>query len=348
MSEGRKRLIYLDIIRVFALVCVFVVHFTRQFEFSGIDCGGYKILPDYPFGVYLGSLGVSLFFLTSGASLMYVYEKKCDLITYIKRRFFGILPMYWIAFVAATLYQFYSTRQFQNDSAPWTILLSLCGLDGYLEWYIPSFHVIGDWFLGCIILIYCLFPLLRIGIIKKPRITIGLSLIVYVLGGIFFRSAMPPDALFLLRVPEILFGMCFVYYFGKVKSYVAAIAAVFLAFCAIGNFTQVPTIWLAPPVGIAAFLVLTYCSEWLGRSLAVVDFSTMISKYCYAIFLTHHIVIVEVFGRFQNYGRSMKGSEVWLLFFVCIFVTAVLSGALYRVNVHFCNGLKKIPGKEKK
>ena len=108
MKEKGKRLLYLDLIRTVAVVCVFVVHFTRQFEYDGIACvNDYKILPDSFFSVYLGSYGVSLFFIISGASLMYVYKDKFQLGTYLKKRFWGIYPLYWMPFLFAFLYNFY-------------------------------------------------------------------------------------------------------------------------------------------------------------------------------------------------------------------------------------------------
>ena len=73
----KERLVYFDIIKFIAVICVFTVHFTRTLEyFLNFD---FKILPDRIFGVYLGGFGVTLFFITSGASLMYVYDEKLDL-----------------------------------------------------------------------------------------------------------------------------------------------------------------------------------------------------------------------------------------------------------------------------
>lgn len=57
------------------------------------------MLPDTLFGMYLGSYGVTLFFIVSGAVLMYIYgDKEIDLASYYKKRFLGIYPMFWLAF----------------------------------------------------------------------------------------------------------------------------------------------------------------------------------------------------------------------------------------------------------
>lgn len=345
MKEKGKRLVYLDLIRTVAVICVFVVHFTRQFEYDGVSCNGYKILPDYFFSVYLGSYGVSLFFIVSGASLMYVYKEKFALGTYLKKRFWGIYPMYWIAFGLALLYNFYISRSFTFSCEKWTILLTALGMDGYLSWYIPNFYILGEWFLGCIILLYLIFPILRKGVLEYPKITAAAALLVYVLGGIFFQSAMPTDALFILRVPELLVGMYFICYFNRIKPVAALIAAGFLAVCAVFDFSAVPTIWMAPVVGVASFLVLTFVSDYVDCKL-VRGVTGTLGKYCFAIFLSHHFVIAQVVKRFYCYERPLRVSEVWLLFFVCVLVTAVVSVLLYQLNQKVCGSIKGLFKKE--
>ena len=70
-KSQRERILYFDLIKLIAMLCVFVCHFTRSLEAAvvGFD---FKILPDTVFSVYLGSFGVTLFFIVSGAALMYV------------------------------------------------------------------------------------------------------------------------------------------------------------------------------------------------------------------------------------------------------------------------------------
>lgn len=346
MKEKGKRLLYLDLIRTFAVVCVFVVHFTRQFEYDGIArANDYKILRDSFFSVYLGSYGVSLFFIVSGASLMYVYKDKFQLGTYLKKRFWGIYPMYWIAFILAFLYNFYINKGLTFACEKWTILLTVLGMDGYLSCFFPNFYLVGEWFMGCIILLYLIFPILRKGVLNYPKLTAAISLTVYVLGAFLFHSAMPTDTLFILRVPELLVGMYFVCYFNKIKPVVAAIAAGFLAICAIFDFYGTPTIWIAPVVGVASFIVLTFIADYVDCKL-VRGITQTVGKYCFAIFLTHHFVIAQVMKRFYCFERELRVSEVWLLFFVCCIVTAIASKLLYELNRNVCGSIKGMLAKE--
>ena len=95
------------------MLCVFVCHFTRSLEAAGVGFD-FKILPDTVFSVYLGSFGVTLFFIVSGAALMYVYEEKIDIKTYIIKRLKGLYPLLRMTYLFAFFITFYE-RGFQRQ-----------------------------------------------------------------------------------------------------------------------------------------------------------------------------------------------------------------------------------------
>lgn len=83
----KERLLYLDLIKLVAVIMVFTIHFTRTLEYAQINFTTH-VLPDTLFGMYLGSYGVTLFFIVSGAVLMYIYgDKEIDLASYYKKDF---------------------------------------------------------------------------------------------------------------------------------------------------------------------------------------------------------------------------------------------------------------------
>ena len=164
MSMKRERLYYLDLIKIIAALSVFGCHFTRSLEMNQV---GYsiKIIPDYIFNIYIGNFGVSLFFIISGAALMYVYDEKIKLVDYYKKRFLGIYPMFWIAYISAFLYNFWLNRGVTYKHPKITFLLTLFGMDGYLGFYVENYYLLGEWFLGCLIFLYLSFPILLLFII---------------------------------------------------------------------------------------------------------------------------------------------------------------------------------------
>lgn len=156
----RKRLFYLDFVRAIAVILILLTHYNAGFVF-GINPPQLDkcVLFEYPFGIYIGDLGVSLFLIISGAALMYVYNERIDLKTFYKKRFLAIYPMFWIAYIVAVLP---NLGNFSSLGIPkWRFVLTLIGMDGYLSEYGSGFYVLGEWFLGFIVLFYIIFPLLR-------------------------------------------------------------------------------------------------------------------------------------------------------------------------------------------
>ena len=90
---------------------------------------------------------------------MYNYQDKLEIKNYIKKRFLGIYPMFWIAYTLIFIYLFYQTKSNVWGLPAYKMIITLFAMDGYLSPYISTFYLIGEWFLGCIVLIYTVFPL---------------------------------------------------------------------------------------------------------------------------------------------------------------------------------------------
>lgn len=102
----KERILYFDAIKLLAVIFVFICHFTRTLEQYQISYQ-VKFLPDGLFSIYTGTVGSALFFIVSGAVLMYVYQDKLDLKKYFLKRFMGIYPMFWISFIVFYCVQFF-------------------------------------------------------------------------------------------------------------------------------------------------------------------------------------------------------------------------------------------------
>jgi len=62
------------------------------------------------FNIYIGDWGVSLFFIISGAALMYVYQEKLEYKRFYKKRFESLYPMFWMAYIIAFIGLFYLNK----------------------------------------------------------------------------------------------------------------------------------------------------------------------------------------------------------------------------------------------
>ena len=317
----KERLVYFDIIKFIAVICVFTVHFTRTLEyFLNFD---FKILPDRIFGVYLGGFGVTLFFITSGASLMYVYDEKLDLKTYIKKRFSGIFPMFWLTYFIAFLVNFYINKGFDQTIPKYRILATLIGFDGLDAFYHPNFYLLGEWFLGVIISLYILFPLLRILVMKFPWISFAMVIIVHIIlvQNYSPASALPLECVVFARLVEFMFGMLFIRYIKKVNIFMFVPALAIMIVAEFVDLTKINNMYVIPVVGISSFIVFTFLFCRIKKGIFK-QISIFISKYSYAIFLTHHYIMLVFIKHFMGTLQPASGIIVLSTTLVCIVIMA--------------------------
>ena len=95
--------------------------------------------------------------------VFYHYQVK----RYLWGRFLAIYPLFWLCFFPIF---FYSDIICGNNEgvAPWKLLLSIVGVDGYFQSFTPTFYKIGEWYLGCILFLYAVFPVLWRMILSLP------------------------------------------------------------------------------------------------------------------------------------------------------------------------------------
>ena len=177
----RERIFGFDFIRMIATLSIVLIHFNAIYIYASPQRMDLTVLTTRLSNIYLGGWGVSLFFILSGASLMYVYQEKLEIKEFYKKRFLSIYPMFWIAYFIVFLFQFYLYKGFTFSKAPIiNFIFTIIGYDGNLMTVIPTFYILGEWFLGCIISMYVIFPLLRKMVIKIPKVTLGIILGIFI------------------------------------------------------------------------------------------------------------------------------------------------------------------------
>lgn len=325
----KERILYFDVIKLLAVIFVFTCHFTRSLEYWGINFD-FKVLPDSLFGLYLGSYGVTLFFIISGASLMYVYDEKCEPKTYFKKRFLGIYPLFWFLFLVAFLVNFYVNCGYNHDIPKWSILYSIIGIDGTMSWIQPTYYQVGEWFLGVIISLYILFPLLRICVKKAPVLSFLISLAIALCIGHFYHGAFPVECIVLTRIPEFMFGMLFIKYIKQPGAILVALSVIVLAILQFVEQTaSLQLLVRTYLIGISTFLILACVfSHIKGRFITKI--SQFISNYNYPIFLIHHVLQLTFLRHFA--GKMCYTTDVLVLYVSCALLTILLAVAANYIN----------------
>lgn len=336
----KQRLFYLDLIRAVALVCILVIHFNAAVT-------GYFTLPSklfgsvLPFNIYLGDFGSSLFFMVSGAALQYTSpgqgREPLNLARFYQKRAKAVYPMFWLAWCIFFPIRFVTKPGYYAAAKTPSLLLTVLGLDNFAQaagLVTMDFACVGEWFLGSILFLYLLFPLLRWGLRKQPLLTwavvLAASLPVHYMGW---------DArLVAIHIPEFLLGMA-----------VCTLEAPgapwrVLAGCAVLLFTPAAADGKVACAlfSAAAFILLATlggCIHWVPLQNAC----ALLSKYSYAVFLTHHVIILRLVDNFDL--AAMTRRDTALLFGVYLLAVAAASAALFRLDAWVRSSAVKLAAK---
>lgn len=346
----KERLIYLDIIRIFACLCILIIHFNASV--SGYDIFGYfaypnHLVPNYYYGCYLGTIGVGLFFLLTGACLQYVYvggtAKSFSLWNFYKKRWLSLFPGYYIAFFAFTLFSFMWYKAYP-DFKIGHLLSSLLGIDGYLmamRGVGYETYQCGEWFLGCILFLYIIYPPLSWAANKYPKSTAIMTIVSY----LWLIQSGIKDIWFFLQIPYLLLGIFFIKYFRSALSWKLWVPTLFLFAVRVfaGKYMQPHTIhlitcWLL-------FLSITLLTELVDKYSSVlksdklVSIIAFISVLTYPLFLVHHKIISIMAAEFDLVNFPYRNTI--LLFIVYMIVISIVAYCFYNIEQSFKKQLRK-------
>lgn len=339
MKKIKQRVFGLDFSRAIATILIVMTHFNARYMlFGNADNLKKMIVTGTTFNIYIGALGVSVFLIISGSALMITYEKNFELRSFYKKRFISIYPMFWIAFVVAFFHQFYIYRGINQEIPKLNIILSIIGFDGYLSNAgIPTFYILGEWFLGLILIIYIIFPVLRKGVMDYPLITALLTLLLYGVTLKFYALSFPRNMFLFTRLPEVIFGMYFQKYIKRVNHIMVSVALGILianTLVAPGIASDIQTTY----VGISAFILLFYMGEFCQKCNLVKKITNVLCKYSYSIFLVHHYIIAYIMGKFDL--NSITVLESYILFILICCLIAICAKLLYESNKYILNTIK--------
>ena len=207
------------------------------------------------------------------------------------------------------------------------ILFSFLGIDGNLcaLGIIPyDFYKVGEWFLGCLIALYAIYPLIDTAVDKCPLLSLLGSVVIYVVG----EKAVPligipvAEHLFLMRIPELIVGMLFIKYDveRKPKVMLSIAATVFV-------LATVFRPWISSLTYCIAFCMVLFAALVLIAKLIKNDTVkygiSFGAKMTYPIFLVHHWLIDRMVQGF--YLAEMPRRYVFMMFGVYMVVTIILS-----------------------
>ncbi|MFN2925942.1 acyltransferase family protein [Lachnospiraceae bacterium YH-ros2228] len=153
------------------------VNFTRTicalgiifYHFFRASASQYPLFTTYANGTW-GEVNVTIFFMLSGYLLYYNHSSVNKLSAFYKKRWISIFPAFYIAYIFLYIERIFQTGRIFWSGPTWKLLFSVIGIDGFIFYRQPDdYYLIGDWFLGAIIILYALYPLI-ISILNKNAV----------------------------------------------------------------------------------------------------------------------------------------------------------------------------------
>lgn len=341
-SKKKDRVFCLDFIRAASMIMIFLFHFSAHY-ISTFNIQGKYV--EY-FWLYAngdwGICAVNIFFMISGSSLMMNYKDKIDIGGFYKKRLLRLYPMFWIAYTIVFLERFYVYKNISNIPL-YKLLLSIIGMDGYFSYATETFYILGEWFLGAIIFLYILFPLVRLLINKfPPKLILMISFICVILVAYFnpFDPRLDPNHNILVCLFSFIFGMVYFIEINKVslqKFLICLIGSIILIKIKI-DVNSVVMMCIQAVFIYNVFAYISYLVEKYIKNIKGLFIS--LSKYSYAIFLTHHVILIWILEKFSN--KILSIFETLCLLSLCFGITIIFSILLFYLEKIIIDYIKNL------
>ncbi|MCR5503509.1 MAG: acyltransferase [Lachnospiraceae bacterium] len=344
MEEKGKRYRFMDVLRLLSMLAIVFYHMTVTLYLMGIrQLSSVRIFYENA-NMHIAKVGVGLFFMLSGAGLMLSGEGKngFSVKDFYRKRFVRILIPFYIVYAAYFLYLLIwnggkTADLFAGRGAnPLSAVFTLLGMDAYLSNFgIPTYSLgIGEWFLGCLVIMYLIYPLLR-RLLKRNRILFAGILLVYYIGilsvyGRFsFAASVPPFLNAAVKIFDFALGMFLADILPKIPKWTIFPALAVNAFYAVCPVTVPGNDSFGIVIQcLAVFLIFYGLEPFFGKDAAKGPMKAVsfLCKVSYEYYLIHHVVIDALTGRNRNIPFS--NFDVLLLFLKEILLTAALTAVL--------------------
>lgn len=303
----KKRIESFDFIRA---VCAWIIVICHYAEI----CITTPQFSDFPFfyryanGKWGETTIVTIFFALSGASLYYNHSqigiKDCK--KFYFGRFKGIFPMFYLLWLFLYYQKVCAAKTFLYNGNPKYFILSLFGMDGYLNYrYSPNYYIIGEWFLGALVLTYLCYPLLAWCMKHCKILTTAVLLIGFI--------SLYHTQFFLIQKERNLItcllafwlGMLFIEYMDFLTKWQLVIPAAVIACITLFIPLPVDSLVCMQITSICLFFVLYFVGTYIMKLKYIRNFIQYSSRISYPIFLLQHIVMSDVIHTFDAYALTV-------------------------------------------
>ena len=334
MSNSKTRISGISFIRMMCCFGVIIFHYYIH------STSSYKLFTTTPNGDW-GEIFVAVFFMLSGGLLYINHAKITNLFRFYKKRFLSIFPAFYLAYAFYYIENILSTGKVFWSGKKIYLLLSFTGLDGYLNYLFPSnYYILGEWFLGALVLLYLLYPLIAYLIDHyNVYFMIGFSLLYIVFLFTQLHFTILPTRNLISCLMSFVIGI----YLMKYRRYLFN-SKVFLAalvLFAVSLFIEFPGFVNAAIKlqAISLFIILRQIGSLLEHTFLQRGIKG-IGNITYEMFLLQHMLIIK-FLNIRNYQDPIKA----FLFFLIVLVMIMIYSKVLNIVASYLKDLIRKPDK---
>ena len=297
MPVKKERKSNIELMRAVCALGILIYHFSAHVN------SPLHFMMMYANGNVSGAL-IDIFLIISGAMLYLNNTEITSLKEFYYKRFKSIYPAFYIAFGCFFLYRVIRFKKFfYLDCSPFMLILSLLGVDGYFSSYAPNYYILGEWFLGAIIILYLVYPFLLYGIRKYPVVTTLLVLSAY--AGILFYNVFQTSLKNIFScMMSFYVGMLLQKHEKLIKNYlvfgISAVICIILAVYRLPFITNPENVSFKNVMnhlmGLCLFITLYHVGNFITRVRFIQKVTDFLGSLSYPVFLLHHQIILIAVG----------------------------------------------------
>lgn len=320
-----KRITGINFLRFIAAIGIIVFHFGCHNSIAES-----LILVSPLANISRGDLWVTIFLLISGMCLARKYNDigSFDLKTFFVNRWKSIFPLFFLIYICTFAYTALQAGVFWWHPAAdkWSLLLTFLGIDGYVQClaHISTYFLVGEWFLGAIIILYALFPFLLVLVRKIPVISlVFFTLLAFWLPYINSASCVPQHICFFTL--SFFIGMCLERVEHLLDNKIIVIGSWIGVLCIL----FIPMPWmerlLYPGIiyrVVFFFIALKSLGAWIEHFNVSGKVIAKLAALSYPMFLLQHVVIVNVLN---SIGEPQNQWIALLLLLLDIVLTIIMA-----------------------
>ena len=267
-----------------------------------------------------GFMFVTSFFCISGFVLYYKYPEIFSIKQFYYKRWKQILVPYYICYIYCFFQESFRLKRIVFSRNLQKFLLNIFGLDGYFLYRIRTHYLIGEWFLGAIIIIYILYPLILF-LTNKINTFINITLLCIFYFIMYYQSKffiIKPTINIITCIASFYFGMVlfrFKLYFLYNNKAIIIFSLLLFLLCTIRiniNFNII----IFQLQGFCLFIFLFKIGYYVMNTKLHLIFDE-INNISYGIYLFQHRLILDILS---IYNPSEWYAHIFLLLFTLILI----------------------------